>query len=54
VVDTLGAPDARVRGYVDDALLERAVAPGGFADRNAAYVTYGFLVLELWLRSLEA
>ena len=53
VVDTLGAPNARVHGYVDRALVERAAAPGGFADRNAAYVTYGFLVLELWLRSLE-
>lgn len=54
VGDTLGAPDARVLGYVDPALVARARAADGFPDRNRAYVAYAFLVLELWLRSLEA
>lgn len=54
VGDTLGARDARVLGYVDRELVDRALDAEGFADRNAAYVTYALLVLELWLRSLES
>jgi asparagine synthase (glutamine-hydrolysing) len=53
VLDTVGATDARVRNYLDDGLVNRAITPGGFAERNNAYVTYALLVLELWLRSLE-
>lgn len=52
--DSLGAADARVLRYVDRALVRQVLAPDSFLDRNKAYVTYAFLVLELWLRSLEA
>lgn len=54
VGDALGASDARVLGYVDRAVVDRARAPHERHDRNHAYVLYAFLVLELWLRSLEA
>ncbi len=53
-MDLLGAPDARTLNYVDRALVQRVLDPGSFADRNKAYISYSFLVLELWLRSLEA
>ena len=49
--DTVAAPDARIRAYLDDELISRATTAGGLANRNAAYVTYALLVLELWLRS---
>ncbi|HZW28832.1 MAG TPA: asparagine synthase (glutamine-hydrolyzing) [Trueperaceae bacterium] len=52
--DTLGAPDARTLAFVDGALLRRVLEPESFRDRNKAYVSYSFLVLELWLRSIEA
>jgi len=50
LVDTLGAPTALVRGYLEggfiDALLRREV----MTDRNWAYIVYALLVLELWLQ----
>lgn len=52
--DCLGAPDARVLGYVDGALVRKVLHPGEFAERNKAYMTYSLLVLELWLRNTEA
>ncbi len=52
--DSLGAADARVLRYVDAGLVRQVLAPDSFLDRNKAYVSYAFLVLELWLRSLEA
>lgn len=52
--DTLGAPDAKALGYVDGALIRQVLGADSFQDRNKAYVTYAFLVLELWLRSVEA
>ena len=54
VQDALGSPDARVRGFLDDDLIAKALAGDGFRERNAAYVTYALLVLELWLRSVPA
>ena len=54
VGDTLGARDARVRAYLDDDLIGRAIASDAFGDRNHAYVRYALLVLELWLRAVDA
>lgn len=48
--DTVGAPDARVLDYVDRELVQRVIADDTFQDRNKAYISYSFLVLELWLR----
>jgi asparagine synthase (glutamine-hydrolysing) len=48
--DTVGAPNALVRNWLDsnfvDAILERRV----LQDRNSAYMVYALLMLELWLR----
>lgn len=52
--DTLGAADARTLSYVDRSLVQQVLNDDAFQDRNKAYVTYSFLVLELWLRSIEA
>jgi asparagine synthase (glutamine-hydrolysing) len=52
--DTLGSRGARVRDYVDGALvqglMERTILP----DRNRAALLYALLVLELWLRENTA
>lgn len=52
--DLLGASDARVLNYLDPTIVKKVLDPTTFTDRNKAYVTYSFLVLELWLRSAEA
>lgn len=52
--DTLGAHDAKVLAYVDRALVQRVLEEDSFLDRNKAYITYAFLVLETWLRSAAA
>ncbi len=51
--DTLGASDARTLSFVDRSLLQNVLDPNTFLDRNKAYISYSFLVLELWLRSIE-
>lgn len=51
--DTVGARDARVLSFLDGRLVNNVLDPVSFADRNKAYITYSFLVLELWLRSIE-
>lgn len=53
VNDCLGASDARSLNFVDRALLLQVLDPNSWLDRNKAYITYAFLVLELWLRSVE-
>lgn len=52
--DTLGAADARTLRYVERSLVQQVLNPNTFLDRNKGYITYSFLVLELWLRSIEA
>jgi len=51
--DTLGASDARTLSFVDRSLLRQVLDPSTFLDRNKAYISYAFLVLELWLRNAE-
>lgn len=51
--DSLGTSEARVLNFVDKQLLQRVLDPSTFRDRNKAYITYSFLVLELWLRNAE-
>jgi len=51
--DTLGASDARTLGFVDRSLILRVLDPNSFGDRNKAYISYAFLVLELWLRNVK-
>lgn len=50
LADTVGAPGARVRSYLDGAALDRLLAGESFADRNRPFLLYALLVLELWLR----
>jgi asparagine synthase (glutamine-hydrolysing) len=47
--DVLGSPNARVKSFVDEALITGLLNNTTFADRNKAYLLYALLVLELWL-----
>jgi asparagine synthase (glutamine-hydrolysing) len=47
--DVVGAPNARVRSFVDDSLIAALLNDTAFAHRNKAYLQYALLVLELWL-----
>lgn len=47
--DLVGSPNAKLRSFVDDALIASLLNDTGFADRNKAYLLYALLVLELWL-----
>lgn len=51
--ETLGSSNARTLDFVGPELVHQVLDPASFQDRNKAYITYSFLVLELWLRSLE-
>jgi asparagine synthase (glutamine-hydrolysing) len=48
--DTLATPGARVRRYLTDSYVDQVVAGTTLQDRNAAYLLYSLLILELWLR----
>jgi asparagine synthase (glutamine-hydrolysing) len=50
ILDTVGATDAKVRGYLDGRLLAQVVSGRMLRDRNWGYILYSLLVLELWLR----
>ncbi|WP_216320885.1 asparagine synthase (glutamine-hydrolyzing) [Deinococcus aestuarii] len=52
--DTLGAPDARVRGWLDPAFVDALLARRVMADRHWSAVVYALLTLELWLREHDA
>jgi asparagine synthase (glutamine-hydrolysing) len=47
--DLLGARSARVRGYLDDRLVDEILAGRAVQDKNWPYIQYSLLVLELWL-----
>lgn len=48
--DTLGAPDARVREWLDPAFVDGVLDRRVMTDRHWASVVYALLTLELWLR----
>ena len=48
--DVLATPSARVRRYLTDTYVDQVVAGTTLQDRNAAYLLYSLLILELWLR----
>ncbi|MPY67617.1 asparagine synthase (glutamine-hydrolyzing) [Deinococcus sp. SDU3-2] len=48
--DTLGAPDAQVRDWVDPTFVDGLLARRLLPDRNWATLVYMLLTLELWLR----
>jgi len=48
--DLLATPNARVRRYVTDEYVDQVVAGTTLQDRNASYLLYSLLILELWLR----
>ena len=50
--DSLGSPDARIRDFVDDELVDGILNKSVLPDRNWGYLAYGSLVLELWLRGI--
>ena len=50
LMDTVHAPDARIRHYLDGAFIETLLAEQTMQDRNWGYIVYALLVLELWLR----
>ncbi len=53
VQDLLGSSEARVRGYLDGAFLDRLILGNEMMDRNWGYIVYALLVLEMWLRENE-
>ena len=48
--DTLGSPAAIVKDYFDAKFIQDILNKKILSERNWAYITYAFLVLELWLR----
>jgi asparagine synthase (glutamine-hydrolysing) len=51
--DTVAAPNARVRDYLDGAVVDDVLNRRVFTERNWAAATYSLLVLELWLREFN-
>ena len=54
LMDTLGSGSARVRNYLDGALVDGLLDGGTLSDRNRPTLLYSLLVLELWLREFES
>ncbi|HEY3355906.1 MAG TPA: asparagine synthase (glutamine-hydrolyzing) [Polyangia bacterium] len=54
IADTLAAPSARVRDYLDGAFVDRLLAGEVLPERNWATLVYLLLILELWLREARA
>lgn len=50
--DSLGSPEAKMRGFVDDELVDGILNRSVLRDRNWSYLAYGSLLLELWLREI--
>lgn len=50
LMDTIGAPTALIRGYLDSSFVDAVLRRDVLQDRNWAYIVYAWLVLELWLR----
>jgi asparagine synthase (glutamine-hydrolysing) len=48
--DLLATPNARVRRYLSDAYVDGVVAGTMLTERNASFLLYSLLILELWLR----
>jgi asparagine synthase (glutamine-hydrolysing) len=54
VHDALAGPAARIGDYLDRAFVLDVIERRILNERNWEYLVYGFLVLELWLREMEA
>jgi len=51
--DSVGSPNARVKGFLDSDFVDEMLKGNALPDRNRMYITYSLLVLELWLRNFE-
>jgi asparagine synthase (glutamine-hydrolysing) len=54
VLDTVGSPRARVRDYVAPEFVDAVLQDGAPKGRNSAFLSYTFLVLEMWLAQFHA
>lgn len=54
LMDTVGAPDAQVRSWLDGAWIDKLLAGNAMQERNWAYIVFSVLILELWLREHSA
>ena len=50
--DALGSPSARVLDYLQPEMVRGLIDGTSYRDRNASYLLYAMLVLELWLQQI--
>ena len=54
MMDTLGSPTARLRGFLDGRFLDQLLARKTLGQRNWTTLVYSLLVLELWLEDFQS